>query len=159
MPDVNTAPQTAKYAPAVAPSAADVKAGRIEKPIIFFDGVCGMCNTFVNLALRVDTKRKFLYAPLQGETAKALLPPLPADPKDWSMIYLDEKGCHEQSDASLEVYRRLGGLWWLLSLGRFVPRFIRNPMYRLIAHNRYRIFGKHDVCRIPTPEERARFLP
>lgn len=133
--------------------------GKIEKPIIFFDGVCGMCNAFVNLALRIDRKEQFLYAPLQGSTARELLPPLPPDPRDWSMIYLDENGTHDQSDASLEVYRRLGGIWWFLSLGRFVPRFIRNPIYRLIAHNRYKIFGEKDICRIPTPEERKRFLP
>jgi predicted DCC family thiol-disulfide oxidoreductase YuxK len=131
----------------------------IEKPIIFFDGVCGMCNTFVNVALRIDTHKKFLFAPLQGSTAQRLLPPLPHDPREWSMIYLDERGIHDQSDASLQVYRRLGGVWWLLSLARLVPGFIRNPLYRIIARNRYRWFGHKDVCRVPTAEERARFLP
>ena len=75
------------------------------------------------------------------------------------MIYLDEKGMYDQSEASLQVYRRLGGIWWFLSLARFVPRFIRDGMYRLMAHNRYKIFGEKDTCRVPTPEERARFLP
>lgn len=131
----------------------------ISKPVIFYDGVCGMCNTFVNLALRVDRRKQFLFAPLQGETARAVLPPLPADPRDWSMLYLDEKALYDQSDASLQVYRRLGGIWWLLSLARFVPRFIRTPLYRIIARNRYKWFGKHDTCRVPTAEERARFLP
>lgn len=130
-----------------------------ENPIIFFDGVCGMCNGFVNLIMRLDRKKLFLFAPLQGTTAKAMLPPLSDDPADWSMIYVDERGTHEQSDASLEVYRRLGGLWTLLALLRFVPRFIRTPVYRIIARNRYRWFGKKDTCRVPTPEERARFLP
>src|SRR6266511_263943 len=82
------------------------------KPIIFFDGVCAMCNTFVNLALRIDRRGLFLFAPLQGTTARELLPPLSDDPGEWSMIYLDEKGIHDQLDASLEVYRRLGGVWW-----------------------------------------------
>lgn len=130
-----------------------------EKPIIFFDGVCGMCNAFVNIVLRADRKGIFLFAPLQGTTARELLPPLDADPREWSMIYLDETAVHDQSDASLQVYRRLGGLWWLLSLARFVPRRVRNPVYRIIARNRYRWFGKRDVCRVPTPQERARFLP
>ena len=61
--------------------------------------------------------------------------------------------------ASLEVYRRLGGLWGLLSLMRYVPRSLRNPGYRVIARNRYRWFGKKDFCRVPTPDEQARFLP
>ena len=68
----------------------------------------------------------------------------------------DESGIHDESDASLQVYRRLGGPWWLLSLARFIPRFIRNPAYRVIARNRYRWFGKRDACRIPSAEERSR---
>ncbi len=132
---------------------------RITKPVIFFDDVCVMCNGFVNFLLRVDRRQQFLFAPLQGETARKLLPPLAGDPAQWSMVYLDEAGVHEQSSASLEVYRRLGGAWWLLSLGRFVPRRLRDPVYRVIARNRYRWFGKRETCRVPTAEERARFLP
>lgn len=58
----------------------------IEKPIIFFDGICGMCNTFVNLILRVDRKQTFLFAQLQGSTARAMLPALADDAREWSMI-------------------------------------------------------------------------
>lgn len=131
----------------------------MDKPIIFFDGVCGMCNTFVNLALKIDRREIFMFAPLQGTTAREMLPPLSDDPTEWSMIYLDERGTHDQLDASLEVYRRLGGIWTILSWLRFVPRAIRTPMYRILARNRYRWFGKKDVCRIPTADERRRFLP
>jgi predicted DCC family thiol-disulfide oxidoreductase YuxK len=130
----------------------------VAKPVIFFDGVCNMCNSFVNLILRVDRRQQFLFAPLDGETARKLLPPLADDPAKWSMVYVDESGIHDQSDASLQVYRRLGGPWWLLSLARFVPRWIRNPVYRVIARNRYRWFGKRDTCRLPSAEEKARFL-
>ena len=131
----------------------------ITKPIIFFDGVCGMCNTFVDIILRADKQGVFLFAPLQGSTAKELLPPQGDDSEEWSMIYLDEKGVHDQSDASLAVYRRLGGLWSVLRLARFVPQALRLPVYRLIARNRYRWFGKKETCRLPTAAERARFLP
>ncbi|MEX0653213.1 MAG: DCC1-like thiol-disulfide oxidoreductase family protein [Phycisphaeraceae bacterium] len=130
-----------------------------DQPIIFFDGVCGMCNTFVDLILRVDRKQVFRFAPLQGATAREMLPPLADDARQWSMIYVDKAGVHDESDASLEVYRRLGGLWWLLSLARHVPRGVRNPVYRVIARNRYRWFGKKEACRLPTEAERARFLP
>jgi predicted DCC family thiol-disulfide oxidoreductase YuxK len=129
------------------------------QPIIFFDGVCGMCNRFVDIMLRHDRKGLFLFAPLQGTTAAAMLPPQPADPEEWSLLYLDERGVHDQSDASLEIYRRLGGLWSLLALARYVPRAIRTPVYRVIARNRYRWFGRKEQCRIPTPAERTRFLP
>ena len=132
---------------------------KLEKPIIFFDGVCAMCNAFVNFALRIDRRKQFYFAPLQGTTARELLPPLSDDPREWSMIYLDESGMHDQLDASLEVYRRLGGIWWVLSMMRYIPRGIRTPAYRVLARNRYRWFGKKEACRIPTAEERSRFLP
>ncbi len=128
-------------------------------PIIFFDGVCGMCNHVVDLLLRLDRSGTFLFAPIQGTTARDLLPPLSGDPSAWSLLYLDETGIREQSDAALEIGRRLGGLWWPLSLLRIFPRFLRNAVYRLIARYRYRVFGKHDICRIPSPSERERFLP
>ena len=131
----------------------------IAKPVIFFDDVCVMCNSFVDLLLRVDRRQRFFFAPLRGETAGKLLPPLPEDASKWSMVYVDEAGIHDESDASLEVYRRLGGLWSLLSLARLVPRVIRNSVYRVIARNRYRWFGKRDTCRILSATERERFLP
>jgi predicted DCC family thiol-disulfide oxidoreductase YuxK len=127
--------------------------------VIFFDGVCGMCNRFVDIVMKADRRGVFRFAPLQGETARRLLPPLPPDPRDWSLLYLDERGLHDQSDASLEVYRRLGGAWKILALARFVPRAIRTPVYRRIARNRYRWFGRREACRVPTEADRARFLP
>jgi predicted DCC family thiol-disulfide oxidoreductase YuxK len=135
-----------------------LSAAGVSKPIIFYDDVCVMCNGFVNLILSVDRRRQFLFAPLGGETSGKILPPLPDDPGQWSMVYVDESGVHDQSDASLEVYRRLGGLWWFLSLAQVFPRSIRNPVYRVIARNRYRWFGKRDTCRLPTAEEKTRFL-
>lgn len=128
-------------------------------PIIFFDGVCGMCNRFVDVILRADRRGVFRFAPLQGRTARMLLPALAHDPAEWSMLYLDERGVHDQSDASLQVYRRLGGVWSLLGLARWIPRAIRTPVYRMVARNRYRWFGRRDTCRAPTAEEHSRFLP
>lgn len=130
-----------------------------DPPIIFFDGVCGMCNRFVDLILRIDDKEAFRFAPIQGETAKQLLPPLSEAPQEWSMFYLDERGIHKESDAFLAVYRHLGGAWWFLSLLRLVPRGVRDFVYRTVARNRYRWFGRRDACRIPSPEEQSRFLP
>ena len=88
-----------------------------------------------------------------------MLPTLPADPHEWAMVYLDERGVHDQSDAFLQVYRSLGGPWRILSLARCVPRPIRNCVYGVIARNRYRWFGRSSACRVPHPHERDRFLP
>src|SRR5262249_36899813 len=112
-----------------------------EHPIIFFDGVCVLCNGFVDRILHADRRGIFRFAPLQGETARAPPPPLEDDPVRWSLLFLDERGLHTQSDASLEVYRRLGGAWWLLSLLRVVPRAMRDALYRVVVRNRYRWFG------------------
>ena len=129
-----------------------------ERPIIFFDGVCGICNRFVDTIVRADTSDIFRFASLQGESARELLPALPDDPGQWSVVYLDEWGLHDQSEASLRVFRRLGGVWWFLSLALFVPRLVRDPIYRSIARNRYRWFGRRDRCRVPSQSERRRFL-
>jgi predicted DCC family thiol-disulfide oxidoreductase YuxK len=128
-------------------------------PILFFDGVCALCNSSVDSLLRADVHRRIRFAPIQGETAKRLLPPLPGDPLEWTLLYLDERGLHQYSDAAIEVSRRIGGFHALAGLLRAVPRALRDPVYRWIARNRYRWFGKTDACRVPKPEERERFLP
>ncbi len=125
------------------------------KPIIFFDGVCGLCNKSVDFLIVRDKKQIFLFAPLQGETAKQKLPPV-ADME--SVVLLDEKGMHDKSTAALKILIRLGGIWKLSVIFFAVPKFIRDPIYNVIAKNRYKIFGKKESCRLPTPEERVRFL-
>ena len=128
-------------------------------PIVFFDGVCGLCNRLVDFLLRTDKKDSFRVAPLQGETAQRMLPALTEDAETWSVLYLDERGLHDQSDVTIQVCRRLGGVWGLVGLLRMIPKSLRNVGYRYIARNRYGWFGKHDTCRLPDPEEQARFLP
>ena len=154
--DVTTPEPTS---PPTAPPTAGEATVEVPPPVVFFDGVCGLCNRFVDLVLRADRKATFRFAPLQGETARLVLPEPTADPLAWSVVYWDEAGLHRESDASLRIYRRLGGLYWPLGLALFVPRVLRDPVYRWVARNRYRWFGKRDTCRVPTPEQRDRFLP
>lgn len=132
---------------------------KIDKPIVFFDGECVMCNQFVDILLNIDQMGHILIAPLQGQTAAKLLPPLPNDREEWSIFYIDQDEISEQSDAFLNICRRLGGIWSILSFFRVVPRPIRNSIYRLIARNRYRLFGKRSTCRMPNEQEKSRFLP
>ena len=126
---------------------------------MFFDGECNVCNASVDFILKHDRLGRFLFAPLQGETARELLPPLPANRGDWFVVLLDERGVSTRTDAALRVAARLDGPWRLLSLARWVPRWLRDGVYRLVAHNRYRVFGRRETCRVPTDAERARFLP
>jgi predicted DCC family thiol-disulfide oxidoreductase YuxK len=128
-------------------------------PVIFFDGVCGLCNRFVDFVLRRDPGGHFQFAPLQGKTAAERL--APADITDLkTVVVVDGNGTYRKSAAIIRVLRGLGGLWRLVgSLFWVVPRPIRDLGYSWIANNRYAIFGKRETCRMPSPGERARFLP
>jgi len=132
---------------------------KLDHPIIFFDGVCGLCNSFVDIIFKADKKGIFKFSPLQGDTAKKYLPELPEQAGEWSIVYIDDNNIYDQSDATLKILERLGGTWGLLSIFGFLPKGFRNYIYRLVAIYRYRIFGKRDTCRIPTEAEKERFLP
>lgn len=130
-----------------------------QHPIVFFDGVCALCNRLLRVLVRADKDAVLRFAPIQGETAKALLPPLPEDSQRWSMYYVDGTGVYSNSDAALRICRRLGGAIGFLAWLRVIPRFVRDLVYRWIARNRYRWFGRYDACPAPPADLRARLLP
>jgi predicted DCC family thiol-disulfide oxidoreductase YuxK len=125
--------------------------------IVFFDGVCNLCNGFVNAVLREDQRETWKFASLQGRSAAARGLSLPASDQASVVVCVGEQ-TFRQSDAVLELAAGLGGLWRLLSWLRIVPRPVRDALYRFIARNRYRWFGQRQQCRLPSPAERARFL-
>jgi predicted DCC family thiol-disulfide oxidoreductase YuxK len=129
--------------------------------IILFDGVCNLCNGFVQFVIRHDVVGRFRFAALQSEAGQALLRqyhlPTPAEP-DSVVLVLDGRAA-THSAAALGILHGLGGSWrWLARLGRVFPRSLRDAVYRLIARHRYRWFGRQEACWLPTPELRARFL-
>lgn len=124
--------------------------------VIFFDGVCGLCNAWVDFILKRDRAGIFSFAPLQGNYAKEMEPE--ASKNLNTMIYLVSGQRYYRTGAILRILRDLGGIWYLVWVFWFVPFFIRDFFYGLIARNRYRIFGKKENCRIPTPKEKVRFL-
>lgn len=127
-------------------------------PIVFFDGVCGLCNTAVDWLLRHDSQQKILFTPLQGKTAEVALSSELRDSLDSVIVYIDGR-LYQKSDAFLHLFPVLGGVWKILSfIASGLPRFLRDFIYDFIARNRYRWFGKRDVCRLPSKEERSRFL-
>lgn len=127
--------------------------------VIFFDGVCNLCNRSVQFVIKRDRAKKFRFASLQGKTAALVLKELNIAPADSdSFILLDEKKVYTRSTAALRVLRELGGLWKLLYVFIIVPPFIRDGIYNFIARNRYKWFGKREECMIPTPELKERFL-
>ena len=125
--------------------------------VIFFDGVCNLCNRTVDFLIRRDKNRVLRYAPLQGKAAKDLLDPamIQALP---SVVFMDKNGAHQRSSAVIRAAAKLGGMWPLMKALLIIPRPIRDAIYSWIGRNRYRWFGKRDSCRLPTPQERAMFL-
>ena len=130
-----------------------------EKPVIFFDGVCVACNSFIDFLMRADPQTKILFSPMQGETATKFSLPRSENPGEWAIAYVDERGIHEGADAVLLVLGRLGSFWRLPALLIWLPGPVKEFFYGLVSRNRYRLFGKKTACRVPTPEEKERFLP
>jgi predicted DCC family thiol-disulfide oxidoreductase YuxK len=126
--------------------------------IILFDGVCNFCNGAINFVIDHDVARRFRFASLQSDIGQRILTENRRSVSDFDTVLLLREGkLYEKSTAALEIARYLRGWAWLYYL-RFIPRFIRDAVYNLIAKNRYRIFGKSESCRIPTPEERSLFI-
>ena len=125
--------------------------------VVFFDGVCNMCNGFVNFLMQEDQHRSLMYASLQGETAAARGLSLGAAPSA-TIVLLDGDTAYTQSDAILRIASSLGGLWRIFTILRLVPRPLRDALYRFIAHHRYRLFGHRATCRVPTASDRAHFF-
>jgi predicted DCC family thiol-disulfide oxidoreductase YuxK len=130
-----------------------------DAPVIFFDGVCGLCNHWIDFVVARDRRRQFRFAPLQGETARDWLQ-LAADDSLSSVILCDKSGVYRKSDAVWRMLMRLGRIWWLAGgLLWLIPRPVRNWGYDIVARRRYRWFGQKETCRLPTADERERFLP
>ena len=128
-----------------------------EHPTVFFDGICNLCNHTVNFIMSEDQHERFKFAPVQGTTAELITAQEVRSGE--SMALMDGEKLYTKSDAVLMIAAGLGGIWRVLSWSRFIPSILRNTIYFQVQKNRYSIFGKADTCRLPTPEERARFLP
>jgi predicted DCC family thiol-disulfide oxidoreductase YuxK len=131
----------------------------VHSRIILFDGVCNLCNGFVQFIIRNDRKERFHFGGLQSAEAQQLLHGTDLRPQDLdTVIYLRKGWALSRSTAALHILKELGGAWSLMAVFFVVPRFIRDAVYRFIANNRYRWFGRQESCMLPTPELRTRFL-
>ncbi|WP_010495791.1 thiol-disulfide oxidoreductase DCC family protein [Paenibacillus elgii] len=128
-------------------------------PLVFYDGVCGFCQRVVQFIIPRDRSAVFRFVAIQSETGSRLLRRHGLDPAELNTFVLLEQGrVYTRSTAGLRVLRRLDGAWPLLYAFIVVPRPLRDVVYRWIAANRYRFFGKSDSCMLPPPEVRERFL-
>ena len=129
------------------------------KAIVLFDGVCNFCNGTVNFIIRHDRADRFRFAALQSEIGQRLLRQYNLNAPGVDSVILIENGrAFTHSTAALKIAGKLDGGWGVFIIFQFVPQVVRDFFYRLFARNRYRLFGKKDVCMMPTPEIKARFL-
>lgn len=147
---------------ATAPAAAPNAPADFER-LVLFDGVCGFCDAVVRWLLERDPDGRLRFAALQGETAAALRRRHPEIPDDLdTMVYVDATGGSERvylrSEAAFRAWAEVEPARPLLRWLRRLPRPLTDLGYRVLARLRYRLFGRLDACRVPSPEQRARFL-
>jgi predicted DCC family thiol-disulfide oxidoreductase YuxK len=133
--------------------------------LVFYDGLCGLCDGFVQFLLKRDRHARIAFATLQGELARGMLVPLGYDPGDLDSIFVvaDWKAAQQRllnrSQAVLHAVAQLGGAWRIFAtVASIVPVFIADRVYGLVARHRYRVFGRFDTCPLPRPEWKNRFL-
>jgi predicted DCC family thiol-disulfide oxidoreductase YuxK len=127
--------------------------------IILFDGVCNLCNGFVQFILKRDKSKTFQFASLQSIYGVGLSAHfgLPVTSQETIVLYDGQKIVTE-SDAVIKIASSLSGIWKITIVLLIIPRFIRNWIYRLIARNRYKLFGKREQCMVPSEDVKGRFL-
>jgi predicted DCC family thiol-disulfide oxidoreductase YuxK len=127
--------------------------------VVVFDGVCVLCSGWTSYLLRRDHDRKFRFATTQSDAGRNLLEAHGINPADPSTFLLLRNGRgYTASDALIQMFMVLGGVWRAAALGRVVPRIARDLLYRVLARNRYRWFGRRSTCYAPAASDRDRFL-
>jgi predicted DCC family thiol-disulfide oxidoreductase YuxK len=127
--------------------------------VILFDGVCNLCNGFVRFVLKRDKSKTFKFASLQSKYGTTLSAHfnLPITNPETIVLYDGEKILTE-SDAVIKILSSLNGIWKSVIIFRILPRFSRNWAYRIVARNRYRVFGKKEQCMVPSEDVKDRFV-
>jgi len=132
--------------------------------ILLYDGVCGLCSRMVQFVLRRDRRKIFRFAALQSSFAREVLErhAIPVEPMETFYVVESYRQAGERvlakSDATIFVFRKLGGLWRLAVIGYAVPPALRDGLYDFVARRRYRWFGQSESCWLPAAGVRDRFL-
>jgi len=127
--------------------------------LILFDGVCNFCNAAINFVIDHDPEKHFKFAALQSEIGQNILRKFNKNTEDFdSVILLKDSQFYQKSAAALEITKHLSGGWKNLSFFSILPTFFLDFFYDIIAKNRFKVFGKSESCRLPTPDLQERFL-
>jgi len=131
-----------------------------DKKIILFDGVCNLCNGFVQFVIKYDKKDDFRFASLQSEYGQKVQNYLGinfSNPKS-IILYQPKEAYFQKSEAVFEIIKKFGGFYRILFILRFFPRIFTDLIYDFVAINRYKWFGRKDQCMIPTSKLKSKFL-
>jgi len=127
--------------------------------VILFDGICNLCNGFVQFVIKRDRKGYFHFGSLQSPEAQKLIQRFNLDAENGKTIVLvEDNKIYARSPAVLRVARKLDGPWKLCYAFIVIPKTIRDFVYNFIAERRYKWFGKREQCLVPTPELKERFI-
>lgn len=128
-------------------------------PIVYFDGVCNLCESSVQFIIRKNKKKNIQLASLQGSHGQAFLKENNFDANEFSsLVYVVKGKIYTKSSGALRITKQLKGLWPLMICFLIVPKFIRDGVYNYVAKNRYKWYGKKTSCWLPTLELKQRFL-
>ena len=131
----------------------------MNQPVILFDGVCNLCNGFVQFIIQQDPSGKFKFASLQSAYAREKLAGAAINQSNLdTVVFLHDGKLYTKSTAALKIARHLGNGWSLLYPLVYLPKFFRDGIYNLIAKNRYKWFGRQESCMLPSPDLSSRFL-
>lgn len=127
--------------------------------VVVFDAECLACSAWVQFLLKADRAKKYHFASIQSAYGQQLVANegLPLDRLD-TMLYVEPERVTLHTNAIIWVLTGLGGLYALAVVGYLIPKFLRDPAYRWVARNRYRILGKRKSCFMPTAADQERFL-
>jgi len=127
--------------------------------IVFFDGICNLCNSTIDFLVRNNPNENLKFSSLQSEFTRKFLAEYSINLNQLSTIYFYENGqLYKKSKAAFHIAQHLNAPYRYLNFFSFLPEGFTNFFYDLIAKNRYRLFGKKETCRIPTEAELSRFL-
>jgi predicted DCC family thiol-disulfide oxidoreductase YuxK len=139
--------------------------GRGSNPIVLYDGVCGLCNRLVQFVLKNDRNDVFRFASLQSKLAEQILVRHRLRSESLETVYvvldygLAEERVLSRLQAVVYVLQQLGGpLAYVSAILRVLPAPVQNFLYRLVARNRYRVFGRYETCPLPDGDTRSKFL-
>ncbi len=142
------------------PDAESTALTAVPPKLFLFDGECGLCDASVQRLLKIDRDGLFRFAPLQGETTARLREKHPEIPDNLStVVYVENDRVYLRSRAFTTAAKHMPMPWRVLAIFNVVPAFLLDIAYRFVAKIRYRVWGKKDMCRIPSKDERSRFLP